>query len=243
MTVARRVGLLGGTFDPIHVGHMAAAAAARTTLHLDEVLLLTSHVPPHRPQPAASVHHRFAMVALAAQDHETLRASDIELLAPGPSYTSATLEHLRGYGYSPSQLFFIAGADAFADIATWRDYPQFLDAAHFVIVDRPGQSAESIRDLLPALAPRMREASLAAIGGSDDGTPLSIFLVNGPTPDVSSTTIRARCAQRQQISGLVPPAVERHIARHSLYRIRDAAASHADGARRSASLLHEQEHL
>jgi nicotinate-nucleotide adenylyltransferase len=243
MTVARRIGLLGGTFDPIHVGHMAAAAAARTTLQLDEVLLLTSHVPPHRPQPAASVHHRFAMVALAAQDDETLRASDIELLAPGPSYTSATLARLHAHGYSPSQLFFIAGADAFAEIATWRHYPAFLDAAHFAIVDRPGRSAASIRDLLPALASRMREASIGEAESSGDTTSPSIFLVNGPTPDVSSTAIRARCAGRQQITGLVPPAVERHIDRHLLYRIRDAAASHADGARRSASLLHEQEHL
>ena len=232
MTVARRIGLLGGTFDPIHVGHMAAAAAARTTLQLDEVLLLTSHVPPHRPQPAASVHHRFAMVALAAQDDETLRTSDIELVAPGPSYTSATLERLHGQGYSSSQLFFIAGADAFAEIATWRDYPQFLDAAQFVIVDRPGRSAASMRELLPTLAPRMREASLAAATWSGDTTTPSIFLVNGPTPDVSSTAIRARCAEGQPITGLVPPAVERHIDRHSLYRIRDAAASRADGARR-----------
>ncbi len=243
MTVARRIGLLGGTFDPIHVGHMAAAAAARTTLQLDEVLLLTSHVPPHRPQPAASVHHRFAMVALAAQEDETLRASDLELVAPGPSYTSATLEHLHARGYSPSQLFFIAGADAFADIATWRHYPEFLDAAHFVIVDRPGRSAASIRDLLPALASRMREAAPGEAEWDGDTTSPAIFLVNGPTPDVSSTAIRERCAGRQQITGLVPPAVERHIDRHLLYRIRDAAASHADGARRSASLLHEQEHL
>jgi nicotinate-nucleotide adenylyltransferase len=243
MTVARRIGLLGGTFDPIHVGHMAAAAAARTTLQLDEVLLLTSNVPPHRPQPAASVHHRFAMVALAAQDDERLRASDIELLAPGPSYTSATLERLHAHGYSPSQLFFIAGADAFAEIATWRHYPDFLDAAHFAIVDRPGRSAASIRELLPELASRMRDTPLAAAEWGGDMTPPSIFLVIGPTPDVSSTAIRSRCAHRQPITGLVPPAVERHIDRHALYRIRDAAASHADGARRSASLLHEQEHL
>jgi nicotinate-nucleotide adenylyltransferase len=243
MTAARRIGLLGGTFDPIHVGHMAAAAAARTTLQLDEVLLLTSHVPPHRPQPAASVHHRFAMVALAAQDDETLRASDLELVTPGPSYTSATLERLHRHGYSPSQLFFIAGADAFAEIATWRHYPHFLDAAHFVIVDRPGRSAASIRGLLPAFEPRMREASSTSDEWSGDMMTPSIFLVNVPTPDVSSTAIRARCAQRQQITGLVPPAVERHIDRHALYRVRDAAASHAEGARRSASLLHEQEHL
>ena len=78
----RRLGLLGGTFDPIHVGHIAAAEAVRGALHLDEVWLLTSHVPPHRPQPVASVHHRFAMVALAIQDEPALRASDLVLLSP-----------------------------------------------------------------------------------------------------------------------------------------------------------------
>jgi nicotinate-nucleotide adenylyltransferase len=242
MTVARRIGLLGGTFDPIHVGHMAAAAAARTTLQLDEVLLLTSHVPPHRPQPAASVHHRFAMVALAVQDDETLRASDIELVAPGPSYTAATLARLHARGYSPSQLFFITGADAFAEIATWRQYPALLEAAHFVIVNRPGRPATSLRGVLPALAPRMRDASPAE-ALSAGGASTSIYLVNQPTPDVSSTTIRARCADGQPIAGLVPPLVERHIQRHALYRTRDARASHAGGEHRPASLLHEQEHL
>jgi nicotinate-nucleotide adenylyltransferase len=243
MTVARRIGLLGGTFDPIHVGHMAAAAAARTILQLDEVLLLTSHVPPHRLQPAASVHHRFAMVALAAQDDEALRASDIELLAPGPSYTAATLQRLHAQGYSPSQLFFITGADAFAEIATWRHYPAFLSAAHFVVVDRPGRSSGSIRDLLPALAPRMRDASPAEVLSVGVGIPTAVFLVNQATPDVSSTGVRHRCADGQPITGLVPPAVERHIHRHALYRVCDAGASPAGGECRPASLLHEQEHL
>ena len=215
MTVARRIGLLGGTFDPIHVGHMAAAAAARTTLQLDEVLLLTSNVPPHRPQPAASVHHRFAMVALAAQDDVALRASDIELLAPGPSYTAATLSRLHAQGCSPSQLFFITGADAFAEIETWRHYPEFLTAAHFVVVDRPGRSATSIRDLLPVLAPRMRDASPAEALSRTAAAETTIFIVNQPTPDVSSTAIRLRCADGQPITGLVPPAVERHIHRHA----------------------------
>jgi nicotinate-nucleotide adenylyltransferase len=183
------------------------------------------------------------MVALAVQDDDTLRASDIELLAPGPSYTAATLERLHGRGCSPSQLFFIAGADAFAEIATWRHYPQFLEAAHFVIVDRPGRPATSLREVLPALAPRMRDASPAEATSGAASAPTSIFLVNQPTPDVSSTAIRMRCADGQPITGLVPPAVERHIHRHALYRIRDARASHAGGEHRPASLLHEQEHF
>ena len=126
MKTAARLGLLGGTFDPIHVGHVAAADAARTALGLDRVLLLPSHVPPHRPQPVASAHHRFAMVALAVADHDGLEASDLELTAPGPSYTAATLRRLRDQGFDPSQLFFITGADAFAEIATLARLPELL---------------------------------------------------------------------------------------------------------------------
>jgi nicotinate-nucleotide adenylyltransferase len=243
MTVARRIGLLGGTFDPIHVGHMAAASAARTTLHLDEVLLLTAHLPPHRPQPAASVHHRFAMVALAVQESDELRASDLELLAPGPSYTSATLARLHAEGSAPSQLFFITGADAFAEIASWRDYPGFLDAAHFVVVNRPGVSAADMRLRLPQLADRMRDVSPALAAHVAEADQTWILLVDHPTPNVSSTAIRACCARGQSIAGLVPPAVERHIHRHALYRAGDLRSSPAGTERRSANLLHEQEHL
>ena len=243
MTGARRIGLLGGTFDPIHVGHMAAAAAARTTLALDEVLLLTARVPPHRPQPAASVHHRFAMVALAVQEDDALRASDLELLAPGPSYTSATLARLHAEGYGPSQLFFITGADAFAEIASWRDYPGFLDAAHFVVVNRPGVRAADLRLRLPQLAARMRDVP------PDGGTRIaesgetSILLVDRQTPDVSSTAIRACCARGQSIAGLVPDAVERHIHRHARYGAGGLRGDRAGAGRRPADLLHEQEHL
>jgi nicotinate-nucleotide adenylyltransferase len=242
MTPARRIGLLGGTFDPIHVGHLAAATAACAALALDEVLLLTSHVPPHRPQPLASVHHRFAMVALAAQEHEALRASDLELLAPGPSYTSATLRRLHACGYSRTQLFFITGADAFAEIATWRDYPAFLNDAHFVVVDRAQRPARSAREAVPALAGRLRDTPPPPPADWDGSGDAVIFLVNRPTPDVSSTTIRTRCARGEPIAGMVPPAVERHILRHGLYRGAEERVRPAAGQRSTASLLHEQEH-
>jgi len=243
MTARRRIGLLGGTFDPIHVGHTAAAAAARDWLQLDEVRLLTSHVPPHRSQPVASVHHRFAMVALAAQDDASLRASDIELVAAGPSYTSATLHFLHERGFHPSQLFFITGADAFAEITTWRDYPRFLDAAHFVVVDRPGLAASDLPALMPALAGRMHVVPPGNASMARPEHQTVIFLVKHATPDVSSTDIRTRCAEGQPITGLVAPAVERHIHRHALYRTRDDRASHAGARAAPAGLLHEQEHL
>ena len=218
MTRVRRLGLLGGTFDPIHVGHVAAAGAVCRALQLEEVWLLTSHVPPHRPQPVASVHHRFAMVALAVQEHPLMRASDVELLSPGPSYTAATLERLAAAGYEPSQLFFIIGADAFAEIATWREYPRFLDAANFAVVSRGGRRpADDVLET-PALGPRVRRIAPgqeAPFADAEGGT--RIFVIEHATPDVSSTAIRNRCAGGESVAGMVAPAVERHIARHGLY--------------------------
>ena len=156
---ARRVGLLGGTFDPIHAGHLDVAEAARRALELDEVRLIPARVPPHRSAGAlASADDRLAMVRLAIEGCAHLVASDLELRAPGPSYTSATLRELGRQGWRPTQLFFITGADAFAEIATWRDYPAVLDLAHFAVVSRPGLPVASLPDRLPALAARMVEA-------------------------------------------------------------------------------------
>jgi nicotinate-nucleotide adenylyltransferase len=234
MIKADRIGLLGGTFDPIHLGHLAAAEAARDALGLHEVVLLPSHVPPHRPHPGASAHHRFAMIAIAIDGREGLRASDLELIAPGPSFTSATLRRMHALGYTASQLFFITGVDAFAEIATWRDYPHFLDDASFVVMGRAGRVAGSVGEAVPGLADRLQTVSTEPEIRS---TP-AIFLVDRPTPDISSTVVRARSAAGLPLTDLVPPAVERHIRRHHLY----ASNREQPTTTPSASLLHEQEH-
>ena len=127
-STAGRVGLLGGTFDPVHQGHMAAAEAARRALSLDRVLFVPSHQPPHRPaEPRASAFHRFAMVSLAVASRDEFAASDRELRRPGPSFTADTLRELHASGTDPRQIFFIIGTDAFAEIASWRDYPALLE--------------------------------------------------------------------------------------------------------------------
>jgi nicotinate-nucleotide adenylyltransferase len=218
-----RLGLLGGTFDPVHLGHLEAAEAARAALGLDEVHLVPARVPPHRrTAPQASAYHRFAMVVLAVLDHEGLAASDVELRAPAPSYTVDTLARLARLGYHPSQLFFITGADAFAEIATWKQYPALLDRANFVVVSRPGWSAATVRDALPAIRDRMRSVGAGDVSPAALARP-AVFLLDAATTDVSSTLVRERLAHGESIAGLVPEAVARHIARHRLYAARLAA--------------------
>jgi nicotinate-nucleotide adenylyltransferase len=217
MTHVARLGVLGGTFDPIHVGHVAAAAAARRALALDRVLLMPSHVPPHRAvQPQASAFHRFAMTVLAAEADPAFAASDLELQAPGPTYTSTTLARLAESGYSPLQIFFITGADAFADIESWRDYPGLLDRGHFVVISRPGRPVAALRAELPSLAPRMLDAGTVP-------SLASILLVDAPTPDVSSTDVRRRACEGAGLEGLVPASVAAHIQRYRLYSGRSVA--------------------
>jgi nicotinate-nucleotide adenylyltransferase len=213
-----RTGLIGGTFDPVHLGHLDAAEAARLALSLDEVLLVPARQPPHRQAgPYASIYHRLAMVTLAVERRPGLVASDLELHTPGPSYTSATLARFIEAGRRPWQIFFITGADAFAEIATWRDYPDLLDRAHFVVVSRPGTPAITLRQRLPTLASRMigPDARFDA-RLQPPGSP-AIFLVDAPTCAVSSTEIRRLVSSGGSIAGLVPDAVADYIRRHDLY--------------------------
>src|SRR5262245_4186785 len=215
MTGSRRLGVLGGTFDPIHFGHLDAAEAARAWLELDEVLFIPAHDPPHRPgDPHASGFHRFALIALAVQEWPGYRGSDMELVREGMSYTADTLRALHACGWAPSSLFFILGADAFGDIALWREFPAVLDLANFVVVARPGTALDDAIARTPALADRVRLPEHRS-SNLREGT--GIYLVEARTRDVSSTTIRARLARREPIDDLVPLAVARHITSHHLY--------------------------
>jgi nicotinate-nucleotide adenylyltransferase len=207
-----RRGVLGGTFDPIHFGHLDVAAAAARALDLPEIVLVPALVPPHRHPPHASAPHRFAMAALAVQDRSNVSVSDLEMQGTGPSYTSALLDRLAAHGADLHEIYFVTGADAFRDIETWKDYPAILDRCHFVAVSRPGCPAASLRTTLPRLASRMTS--------TPDGTAgtVAIHLVDAPTAAVSSTDVRRRIQLGLPISDLVPAAVAAHIDRHGLYR-------------------------
>lgn len=211
---AVRVGIFGGTLDPIHVGHVETARAAQRALELTDLMVMPVRVPPHRAHgPSASTFHRFAMAALAVDEMPGASVSDAELRSDGPSYTVSTLERLASQGLRRTEMFFITGADAFAEIETWYRYPEVLEMCHFVVVSRPGMPASGVPTRLPQLAPRFRPVPDAH---TNDGPP-GIFLVDAPTPDVSSTDIRRRLRAGSTIAGLVPAPVERHIRRHGLY--------------------------
>ncbi len=210
-----RVGVIGGTFDPIHCGHVAVARESQRTLGLDQIRLIPSSQPPHRTdQPRAGRYHRFAMAVLAGSSQRTWKVSDSELERPGPSYTFDTLIGIAHDGYHPSQIFFLLGSDAFAEIATWSRYPAVLDLAHFVVVSRPGLTLSSLRSRVPELASRM-----IVPADLDARETTRVILLDATTPDVSSTDIRARVHAGRSIDGLVPEGVAHYIATQDLYRV------------------------
>jgi nicotinate-nucleotide adenylyltransferase len=211
----RRLGILGGTFDPIHVGHLDAVDAACAALALDEIVLIPAHDQPLRAvEPRATVYQRFALAVLGVADRAECHVSDIELVRQGRSYTEDTLRTLHAAGWRASQLFFILGTDAFAGIASWHGYPGFLDLANFVVIARPGMRIDEATARAPELRARTSPPPRDRV--STDG-PTRIFLVYAHTRDVSSTMIRERLASGLPVDDLVPPAVARHIYKHHLY--------------------------
>ncbi len=225
--IAKRIGILGGTFDPIHAGHIDAGHAAHLALGLDRLIVVTSHIPPHRRHPAASVYHRFAMTALAVAGNVGWRTSDLELRSEAASYTAVTLVKFHKRGYLPRELFFIVGADAFTEIESWKDYPAMLDGAHFAVVSRRGFPVSELPDRLPALKPRMTEPSIDEEWAESE-VPL-IILIDARTADVSSTAIRQKCADGEPIDGLVPAAVQQHIVQNGLYTSTTLGRRASDG--------------
>jgi nicotinate-nucleotide adenylyltransferase len=194
-----KVGLLGGTFDPIHLGHLAAAATAAGCAHLDSVLLVPAGRPPHKGEALASVEDRLAMCRLAAADQPGLGVWDWEARRSGPSYTVDTLEAFQTERPDDDP-YLILGWDAARDLPKWHRPAEVLALARLVIVGRPGMSAPREDDLRSA--------------GIDPGR---ATLCLAPTPDVAATRIRDLAGRGEPLAGLVPPSVETYIRANRLY--------------------------
>lgn len=213
-----RVGILGGTFDPVHNGHLAVAEAVRQALGLSSILFVPAFLPPHKPTYTISAfQHRAAMLDLAVAERPGCSVSRLEAEREGPSYSIDTLRTLRQTLGQDVQLFFIIGMDAFAEVFTWKEQGELLDHASFVVVGRPDHCRQSCAQTVAANFPGY--AFVEALG-SWQGTPGqgAIHPVVMPPMKVSSTEIREAVRQGRSISNLVPAAVVNYIEAHGLYR-------------------------
>lgn len=197
-----RVGIVGGTFDPIHLGHIAMAEAGADCARLDQVWLIPAEVPPHRPPAVAPAADRLEMCRLAAAGHSRLEVSDIELSRGGPSYTVDTLQQLRRERPG-DELYLLLGWDAAREIRAWWAPDEVMRLARLVIVTRPGYAAPTVDDVASA--------------GID---PARAVLCDAHTPNVESSDVRRLIEEGASLRGLVDPAVESYLRRRGLYAAR-----------------------
>jgi nicotinate-nucleotide adenylyltransferase len=210
-----RTGILGGTFNPIHLAHLAIAEEARRICQLDRVIFLPAADPPHKPV-AGSVPYkqRLAMVEAALAGHPEFSVSNLEAQREGKSYSVETLEILHQIDPKDS-FYFIIGLDSFRDLPTWKAYEKLFTLAHLIVVTRPGINTDPIQ-LLP-IAIRREFCYSAESKNLRHSSGNQVFFLEETRLDISSTKIRSRIAAQQTIDHLVPAPVADYIRRHGLY--------------------------
>lgn len=195
-----RIGILGGTFDPVHLGHLAAAHAAIDCAGLDRVLLIPTGQPPHRNATVADAEQRLEMCRLAIGGDKNLQVSDVEVRRGGVSYSAETLQDLKRI-HPRDKLFLILGWDAARLFATWRMPDEIRRIAHVVVVSRPGSGSPD-------------PAALQAAGLDPAATTVCVR----STPDISGSALRRAIARGEPVGDRLPAAVEGYIAKNGLYR-------------------------
>ena len=198
----QRLGIVGGTFDPVHHGHLVAAEEALYQLDLDQVLFVPAGRPPHKPnRPISPAHHRLRMIELAIATKPTFTLSRVDVERPGLCYTVETLELLRAeWGPGPT-FYFVVGADSLADIPTWYQPQRLIELCELAVAARTGVEVDLVRleEQLPGLRDRLHWVPMPAL-------------------EISSSDLRARVRAGRPISYLVPSVVEAYILEHGLYR-------------------------
>jgi nicotinate-nucleotide adenylyltransferase len=216
------VGILGGTFNPPHLGHLATACHARDELGLELVLLMPSHTPPHKPTADPGGEHRLRMCRLLVKDVGRLAACPLEIERRGPSYTVDTLKVIRA-SHPDAELTFIVGADTASTLPAWREPAKLLELADLAVAARAGTAR---REVLDAVAPLTRARARA--GSRPGREPVAagrVRFLEAPVIEISSSMARERVARGEPIDDLVGPAVARYVTEHGLYRSQTEAAS------------------
>ena len=197
-----RIGVFGGTFDPIHIGHLVSAEEAWVELELERVVFIPAGLPPHKLDHVMSpVEHRLAMVELAIASNPHFAVSRVDIDRFGPCYTVDTIELLRDEWGPGAEIYFIMGSDSLLDILTWRNPRRLIRLCRFAVVSRSGYQVDlnELDALLPGVASRVQ-------------------MLNAPELDISSTDIQRRVREGLSIKYQVPEAVEAYIYRHKLYQ-------------------------
>jgi nicotinate-nucleotide adenylyltransferase len=198
----RRVGVIGGTFDPIHYGHLAAAEEARVKVELERVVFVVAGVPPHKlDEEVTPVEHRLAMVELGIQSNPCFELSRVDVDRPGPSYTVDTISILQERFGEETELFFVMGLDSLVELPTWHEPHRLVQLCRLVAVSRPGFDVD-----------------LAGLESEVPGLSSRLEIIDMPEVDISSTDLQRRVRDGLPIKYQVPEQVERYIREFQLYK-------------------------
>jgi nicotinate-nucleotide adenylyltransferase len=214
----KRIGIFGGTFDPIHCGHVKAAESVQSVFSFDKILFIPSYIPPHKEsEDVASAAHRLKMVELALSSFDRFSPSSIEIDAKGMSYSIVTLNRIKKM-FPQTEIFFLLGVDAFLEIETWKDYEDVLEQCSFIVMSRPGYRLDEARG---ALSKKYNQRMVEISGPIQRDRQMffspKIYLLPIHTLDISSSEVRERVGKNQSIEGLVPENVENYIKERRLY--------------------------
>jgi nicotinate-nucleotide adenylyltransferase len=201
----QRIGIFGGTFDPVHLGHLIMAEQCREQGQLDQVWFIPAARPPHKQdRPLTGFVHRAEMLALAIAGMPAFRIDDLEKDRPGPSYTAETLQELQGR-FPDKQFALLLGSDCIPDLPGWKNPARIMELAELLVFSRPGWPLRPVEEVLQSL-------------GLASGAPLRLRVVPAPLVDISSRDLRQRIAEHRSVRFLVPRAVECYIEEKKLYR-------------------------
>lgn len=217
MSGKKRIALYGGTFDPVHLGHLAVARTISQIFEIDELLFVPAWIAPHkRSREVTPALHRYAMLVLATQNDARLRISRFELEAPGRNYTVETLAHFEAKLGNSAELFFVMGSDSWSEIQTWKEWHRLLTMANHIVMTRPGYALdlEGIDAEVSERIVDLRKGPLPTINGKQ------IFFTDAVQIEISATEIRraARQQEFQRLTELVPESIADYIIKYELYR-------------------------
>jgi nicotinate-nucleotide adenylyltransferase len=217
-----RLGILGGTFDPIHYGHLRLAEEVGENLNLEHIYLIPAALPPHKGQGRVSpIQHRLEMTRIASAESPLLKVLDIEARRQGFSYSIETLKMLHALYRPDLDLYFVLGTDAFLEIETWKDFKNLFNYAHFVVIQRPGFPSDILESFLPTLGVNLEKGGPVNHFVAPSG--YEVIPMEATLMDISSTKIREKVAGGKSIRFLVPEAVRCYIRDNQLYRSHEDA--------------------